>query len=505
MSRFGQWLGGVWRAAVGPRPAAPAEPAAEPAADRRAIKARYDAAATTDSNYRHWANADGLSARAANSATVRQRLRDRSRYERANNGYAKGLVETLAHDCVGTGPRLQLYLPDRPPEFARKVEREFAKWAADEAVDLADRLRLADEAEIGDGEAFGLFVTDPAIRHPVKLGVQLVEAEQCADVNEPAPSAAAVDGIVFDRLGNPVEYHFLSDHPGEGGGFGNSVVRIPAKYVFHWFRPGRIGQARGIPGITAGLPVFAQLRRFCLATLEAAETAANIAGVMTNTGLPDDGEGVDVATYDRIPLERGALLSLPDGREAKAFEPSQPTANYADFKGENLDEIGRAVHAPSNVTRGNSREYNFSSGRLDYVIYHRSIRIKRRRMQSRILDKLFRTWIAEARLIPGVLPADLPPMTLWEWSWHWDGFESIDPEKDANAAEKLLTLGLTTYAELQAADGKDWQEVAEQRAREMKTFADLGLAYPGGAAPAPAPAPVVEDPAADPAAAEGGE
>ena len=68
------------------------------------VRGRYDAAATTDENRRHWANADLLSANAANNSKVRQTLRSRSRYEVANNSYARGIVSTLANDCIGTGP-----------------------------------------------------------------------------------------------------------------------------------------------------------------------------------------------------------------------------------------------------------------------------------------------------------------------------------------------------------------------------------------------------------------
>src|SRR5512137_1506375 len=78
----------------------------------RTIRGRYDAAVTNEDNRRHWANADGLSANAANSAEVRRVLRNRSRYEVANNSYARGIVLTLANDVIGTGPRLQMLTPD---------------------------------------------------------------------------------------------------------------------------------------------------------------------------------------------------------------------------------------------------------------------------------------------------------------------------------------------------------------------------------------------------------
>ena len=82
------------------------------------VRARYDAAQTTAENARHWAMADALSADGAASADVRRKLRQRARYEVANNSYAKGIVLTIANDCIGTGPRLQLLTddPDVAPE-----------------------------------------------------------------------------------------------------------------------------------------------------------------------------------------------------------------------------------------------------------------------------------------------------------------------------------------------------------------------------------------------------
>jgi len=81
------------------------------------VRARYDAAVTSDENRRHWAHADGLSANAAANPVVRRTLRNRARYEVANNSYARGIVLTLANDTVGTGPRLQLLTADAAPSM----------------------------------------------------------------------------------------------------------------------------------------------------------------------------------------------------------------------------------------------------------------------------------------------------------------------------------------------------------------------------------------------------
>ena len=78
----------------------------------RVLRARFDAAQTTADNQRHWSNADSLSADSAANADVRKTLRNRARYEVANNSYARGIVTTLANDVVGTGPRLQMLTDD---------------------------------------------------------------------------------------------------------------------------------------------------------------------------------------------------------------------------------------------------------------------------------------------------------------------------------------------------------------------------------------------------------
>jgi capsid protein len=203
------------------------------------IRSRYDAAVTTEENRRHWASADQLSANAANSPVVRRTLRSRSRYEVANNSYARGIVLTLANDCVGTGPRLQMLTDDAPAN--RTVEKEFGHWA--EAVGLAEKLRTMRMARAQDGAVFGMLVANPKVDAPVTLDLRLVEAEQVTTPNSGIGAlSGAVDGIIFDTWGNPTEYHVLRYHPGDGRGVSTADFdRIPASSVIHYLRTDRPG------------------------------------------------------------------------------------------------------------------------------------------------------------------------------------------------------------------------------------------------------------------------
>jgi lambda family phage portal protein len=446
----------------------------------RLVRARYDAAATNADNRRHWANADGLSANAANSPEVRRILRNRARYEVANNSYARGIVLTLANDVIGTGPRLQL-LTDNA-EANRRIEQEFARWTR--AVGLAEKLRTMRMARAQDGEAFALLISNPRLSTRVKLDLRLVEADQVATPDLHPLRAGAVDGIVFDESGNPVEYHLLREHPGEGRLVRGSPLdydRIPAESVLHWFRADRPGQARGVPDILPALPLFAQLRRFTLAVLAAAETAADFAGILY-TDAPANGEADAAEPFEPIELEKRALLTMPGGWKMSQLEAEQPSTTYAEFKREILNEIARCLNMPANVARADSSGYNYASGRLDHQTYFKAIRVEQSHLESVVLDRILAAWLDEAALIPGLLPDGLPPITEWDHQWFWDGHEHVDPQKEANAQATRLASHTTTLADEYARRGLDWETQLRQRAKEIALLAELGITSPAPAA-----------------------
>jgi lambda family phage portal protein len=439
------------------------------------VRGRYDAAATTDENRRHWANADSLSANAANNPQVRQTLRSRARYEVSNNSYARGIVLTLANDCIGTGPRLQMLTDEA--EANRVVEQEFMQWA--DSVGLPEKLRTMRMARAESGEVFGMLVANPRVDSQVKLDLRLIEADQVTTpdlIRQPA-TLSAIDGIVFDSFGNPVEYHVLKSHPGDTlARFTLDYDRVPASSVIHYFRNDRPGQSRGIPEITPALPLFAQLRRFTLAVLAAAETAADFAAVLF-TDAPANGEADPVEPMDLVELERRMATVLPGGWKLSQIQAEQPATTYGEFKKEILNEIARCLNMPFNVAAGNSSGYNYASGRLDHQTYYKSIRVDQDHLGLAVLDRVLRAWLDEAILISELLPLwmrtaafrDLPHQ------WFWDGQEHVDPAKEASAQATRLQNHTTTLAYEYARQGRDWESELRQRAKEVALMQELGL------------------------------
>lgn len=469
------------KAKAAPKPARASMQQAQAAqSPQRRIAARWDAAETTDDNRRHWAMADGLSADAAASPGVRRILRNRTRYEVANNSYARGIVSTLANDCVGSGPRLQLTGLSR--EDARAGERAFASWM--KSADIAEKLRTMRAARAQDGEAFGVLTTNMQLSDRVKLDLRLIEAEQCASDMGLSPVPGAVDGIVYDAWGNPDIYEILREHPGGNSFAARPTVPVPADRVVHYFVPERPGQRRGIPELTAALPLFAQLRRWTLATLAAAETAADLAAIMRTTGAVDAEDAKAASEFERIEFERRAILTLPAGWDVTQMKAEHPTSTYAEVKREILNEIARCLSMPFNVAAGNSSGYNYSSGRLDWQIYGRAIEVDRSRMEMQVLEDLLSAWRREAILVEDYLPQALRlNSTNWSHVWHWDGFAHIDPESESKAQELNLKNRTVTLAELYARKGQDWEEQLEEAAKIEQRQRELAEQY-GATAPA---------------------
>jgi len=427
---------------------------------RRSIAARYDAATTSPDNARHWSMADGLSADAAASHAVRQVLRNRARYEVANNSYARGIINTLADDTIGTGPRLRLDTGDETVN--QLVERTWRAWTRE--VGLADHLRLMRKAKATEGEAFAALITNEALRHAVKMDLMPLEADQ---VTSPEGQAAAdnIDGVLLDQWGRPKAYQVLRTHPGSQTGALHEYSLVAAESMIHWFRPDRPGQHRGLPELMPSLGLFAQLRRYTLAVADAAEAAADFA-IVLYTDHPADDECDYIKSLDQVDLERGLMTTMPEGWKPEQIKGEQPTTTFEMFVRALLREIARCIGMPYCIAAGDSSGYNFASGRLDHKTYYKGIRIEQEHIERVVLDRILVAWLREAALA-GVVPASLAAAALPEHQWFWDGDEHVDPVKESVAITELMAHGATGLPEVFAGFGQDWRVEMQRNAEAL--------------------------------------
>ncbi|MBQ9128971.1 MAG: phage portal protein, partial [Thermoguttaceae bacterium] len=237
---------------------------------------------------------------------------------------------------------------------------------------------------------------------------------------------------------------------------------------------------RGAPEIAPALRLFALLRRYTLAVVTAAEVAADFAAVITSDEIPggtsaadEEGEAESLAWFEEVPITRGAMLKLPENNEVSQLKAEQPTTTYPDFKRELLSEIGRALQVPVNLVSGDSAKHNYASGRLDCQEFHKMIRLDQQAAGIAVMRPIFYAWFDEYAALERSQGRQTPKRPVV--TFQWDGFEHVDPVKEADAQAIRLQSMTTTLADEYAKMGRDWEDALIQRKRELDKMRELGL------------------------------
>lgn len=469
----------------------------------------YDAAEDEEGRRKHWARARENNAKQANSPPVRKKIRTKCRYEADNNCYMSGLVSTLAVDVIGyTAPKLQVLTEDT--EVNTFVETEWLAWSEHKNVNLSSKLRVLDETRRIEGEAFLLMVPDESVLNDTgyNLNLTIIGPARVTDEHSGFISAnierqvTTEDGVTYTRrlinddgvivdatTGEPVEFKVKSVV--EDYTFNrtiNNTATVSARYMLQWFCPRRPGQFRGVCELAPALPLYAQLRDYGLATLSAAEIAALFAGIMT-APVPPGEEPPKIEPGFRIELERGTLMSVPEGTSVQQLKAEHPITNYESFVNIILREIGRAIDVPFGIVAGDSSKYNYSSAQLDYRGYEERLSFDKKQLIIRIMNPVHRgEWIKELAnrkqvdSIKEELRKRLKRLldsNKYYHTWHFSRRPSSDPVKDATAEDMRLKNGTTNYAEIYAARGLDYEEMWDQREKENKIISKKKLVFQG--------------------------
>lgn len=456
------WLTGIFRS----KPAPKTEQQLAQLQERFSkLRATYDAARTTDEFRNYWANADSLDADSANSREVRHKLIARSRYEAANNAFSDGIAQTITNDLIGNGPSLRMQTSSQG--FNQMVELEWHLWA--EAVGLSRKLWCLAHAKHVDGEGFGVLRLNRGINHPIPLDLVLYEAEQIQTPYLWFNEEGYIDGIKFDKFGNPEHFDVLHEHPGTASGvvFSKSPEQVPASRVVHWYRMRRPGQHRGTPEMGSSLNVGAAARRWREATLSAAERAALLTLMMETPMTPDEAD--QVAPFTTMDVEKGLMNFLPMGWKPNQLDGKFPTANHDEFNKALINEMGRSVNMPRNKAAADSSDYNYASGRLDHGTYYDSLDVQRSDCNQLVLNRIFAVWFNLAVVRFGWLGGDpdaIGPgarIHLWDWPKH----RVADVEAEANANKTRLNSGQVFPHRLFSDAGLDFEDECDAAAKSF--------------------------------------
>lgn len=433
-------------------------------------------------------------------------LRARSRELRRDDPIGSGIVSKIVNNVVGSGLRAQSRHDDSA--VATRIEAVWNRLKGSIAV--GDDLTHGQHQGIIIGK---LFEDGEVFIHRAKRGpndpvfMEIIEADRVATPPDQQNNKDLVDGIERDEFGHRVAYYVAKGHPSNTGRGPLSLTsalnyqRIPAEDMKHLRRAGRPGQTRGEPGLHAVMQDLRDLDLLIIAALKRSQVAACLAAFITsdmplNTLVDATAEKYGYQIDQTI--EPGMLFKLNPGEKIESFIPNFPVPELVPFIIMLARRIGAALGLSWQLILSDFSQSNYSSARTDLLESRRVFTV----LQAYLTEK-YLNWEWESVLIDAVLRGEpgLEGIGLEQIRpvyWIANGWQWVDPVKEAQATEIELRMNSTTLRAVCAQKGEDWEEVLRQRIREEALEMELRKAAglpekmqpnaPGAAASTPAPA-----------------
>lgn len=457
-----------------------------------------------------------------------------------NAPVAGGAINTTCNHVVGSGLSLQCSVDadflgldeDTADGWQQDVERKFNAWWETTDCDITRTQTgyglqdLSLRGEIVRGDCFAVLTQASWARGPVKLAVQLIEADRCCNPDRKPNTEALVEGVELDAAGAPVAYHFASGNPyrrGQGKRSALTWRRIPAfgsrtgrRNVLHLFDRDRIGLTRGVPMLAPVIEPLKQLERYTEAELMAAVVSGLFTVFIETEGqsqvMPSALTGAPASSPSAAStggwdgkLGNGLVVELGHKEKIETANPGRPNAQFDPFVNAIVRQIGMMLGIPYEVLVKHYTS-SYSAARAAMLDAWRYFRTRRDRHATYFCAPIFEAWMDEA-VASGYVSAPgyfADPLVRRAWlghTWIGDGPGSLDPVKEVAAAESRVTLGISTReAESILHDGGKLRPKLRQLSREARLMRELGIA-PAPAAGVPAAPALPADPP-DPADGE---
>lgn len=471
--------------------------------------------------------------------TVVARCRDLARNDTAVASARRRRVSS----AVGTGWLLSArvdgellgFTPEETEQLNRQIERQWRAYAYGHTFEMDGQrqstfgglLRTAANCWFIDGECFAALEWRPGeMASSWGTRLNIIDSDRVSNPNATQDTDRMRAGIEHHAVtGAPVAYYVRSRHPDEVGMNPRPIEWRRIDRWTEWGRPQflhvydreRPGQSRGVSQLASALSDLKSLRRFTEATIENAILQALMLGAVESNGGPqavseslsaEEAAGFETSreeVYGGRTVDLGGvqLAVLPHGDKLNIHTQGREVASFEGFTRAMLRRVAAALGTTYEELAMDYSTTNYSSARAAMIHAYAETQALQTLLRDQLVQPLFVAWLEEAFETGRIeLPAGAPD--YWEnlsaytrARWISPGRGFIDATKEIDAAAKRIGLALSTAEDEAAEQGVDWREIAEQRAREIKRYAELGIvgAIEGAnaaaialATPSPAPA-----------------
>lgn len=427
----------------------------------------------------------------ANLAT----LRDRSRAATRNDGYAKGAIDALVRNLIGTGIKPLSQAPDGA--WRQAVHALWLRWTdeadADGLLDFYGLQTLAVRGWLEGGETFVRLrprLLEDGLSVPLQL--QVLEPELCPHTYDVVRQGSRIRaGIEFSGIGRRVAYWFHAYRPEDESTRSDwsTLRRVPADAVIHLYDPLRAGQLRGVPHLTQALVQLYDLDKYDDATLLRNQLANLFVGFIRRPAVIGDNAELHPLTDEApttvndlptVALEPGLMQELLPGEEVDFSNPPRPQG-YPDFMKQQLFGVSAATGVPYEVLTGDMSGVNDRTVRVVLQEFRRRIQAWQHQVVAhQFCRRVFRAWLERA-LLAGALPLPTDYATnpsAWAGvKWMPQAWPYLHPVQDVQAQRASVRAGFTTRSAVVAEQGEDAEAIDQEQASDNARADDLGVSY----------------------------
>lgn len=416
----------------------------------------------------------------ANAETpVNGRLRDIARDMLRNNADAVRARQVIAHNVVGKGiiPTVA-GLPGRAAgqmEELLKAHLDTSACDASGQMDLYGLQALVMATVVESGECLVRYRPRLASDGlPLPFQLQVLEPDHIdTSINGPqADGTLVVQGIAFNGVGRRVGYWLFPQHPGSMASYSWQASKfVPADQIAHIYRIDRPGQVRGVTWFAPVILKMRDLSDYADAQLVRQKIAACFAAFITTDeeapaeAISPAGEG---EVYDVEAFEPGMIERLRDG-ESITFATPPSVGDFDGYTRATKREIAAGLGISYEAFTGDYSQVSFSSGRMGWIEFQRSVDAWRHHMLAPQLLEPVARWTLDSAALIGA------PVAGAKMMWTAPQREMINPSEETRAAILAIRGGLSSRSHEQRKLGFDPADIDAEIAADNKRADKLGL------------------------------
>lgn len=430
-----------------------------------------------------------------NIVTARKRTRDLCR----NNPYGAQARRTTVVNVVGpTGIRLRsrIFKADGETLDERRskiVDDAWRQWCGADTCHVGGTLsfNFIEVMAIGSlpdaGEIIIRMVRQPFGKGRIPLALELIEADQLDEsytcVSDRRGHRWRL-GVESDEWGRPTRYAILKRHPGDSElsqkASDTKHEFVDARDIIHFYVPERVGQSRGMPGLTPVATTANALGKYEEAHWTRKRVQAAALGWITSP--EGDLQGDEVVNGQRLfNTEAGSYNWLDPGQTVVPPDFGPDDGQYDNVVRNLLRRFAAGFGCSYETLSRDFSQTNYSSSRLSILEDRDHWRLLQSWMIQQIHQRIYENWF-EAAVLSGELPVQtfgdfwVNPRRYLTPRWQARTWAWVDPGKELDAIRTARELQLDTEEnQIQDYSGEQFDEVMAQIQKEQEKRKALGL------------------------------